>query len=239
MPSLESAVLYFVNTLKLLYITLLFFCALPLRGYVMDNTKKGYFIAADASSVFSDGYVGLKGREEYNEAVSHVFDLMRASYTLFNTGSFGPSLFLSITIFEEVAKVRTRMWDGERKNVKRGKDPLFSHQKKHKISVDPLYLSAERLISAIGNERLQEIFKGYESGDYSSLREDSLYFARNIEGLHIPAKVIGLRLAAEHLLMAIELFCEIFWGTTGEASIICDGTDDLFVLVADVLKRSD
>ena len=225
--------------LNLSYIAFFFSCALPLLEYIMDNTKKGYFIAADASSVFSDEYVGLQGREEYNAAVSHVFDLIQASYTLFNTGSFGPSLFLSITIFEEVAKVRTRMWDGERKNVKRGKDPLFSHQKKHKISVDPLYLSAERLIDAIGNERLQEIFKGYESGAYSSLREDSLYFARSTKGLHIPARVISFRLAAEHLLMAIELFCEIFWGTTGEASVICDGTDDLFVLVADALKRSD
>lgn len=198
-------------------------------------------MAADASSVFSDDYVGLPNREEYNAAIAHVSDLIKASYTLFITDSFGPSLFLSITIFEEIAKIRTRAWEcsREKKNVKRGKDPLFSHQKKHNISVDPLYLSAERLISAVGSERLQEIFTGYESGNYSSLRETSLYFSRNANGLHIPAKVIDLRLAAEHLLMAIELFCEIFWGMTGEASIICDATDEFFLVVAEELKGRD
>lgn len=203
--------------------------------------KKGYFIAGEASSVFSADYVGLKSREEYNSAIAHVSDLIKASYTLFITDSFGPSLFLSITILEEIAKIRTRALQGsqEKTNVKRGKDPLFNHQKKHKISVDPLYLSADRLVNAVGSERLQEIFTGYESGNYSSLRETSLYFSRNANGLQIPAQVINLRLAAEHLLMAIELFCEIFWGMTGEASMICDATDELFSVVAEALKGSD
>lgn len=205
------------------------------------HTKKGYFIAVDASSVFSDDYVGLKNHEEYNAAIAHVSDLIKASYTLFITDSFGPSLFLSITILEEIAKIRTRAWEGsrEKQNVKRGKDPLFNHQKKHKISVDPLYLGAERLVNAVGSGRLQAIFTGYESGNYSSLRETSLYFSRNANGLQIPAKVIDLRLAAEHLLMAIELFCDIFWGMTGEASMICDATDEFFLVVAEALKGSD
>lgn len=205
------------------------------------QTKKGYFLAAEASSVISDGYVGLKNREEYNSAISHVSDLIKASYTLFITDSFGPSLFLSITILEEIAKIRTRAWEGsqEKTNVKRGKDPLFNHSKKHRISVDPLYLRAERLVNAVGSERLQEIFTGYESGNYSSLRETSLYFSRDVNGLQIPAKVIDLRLAAEHLLMVIELFCDIFWGMTGEASMICDATDELFLVVAEALKGSN
>lgn len=203
--------------------------------------KKGFIIAAEASSVISDGYIGLYGRDDYNGAVSHVYDLIKASYLLFINDSLGPSLFLSITIFEEVAKIRTRTWfqERERKSVKRGKDPLFNHQKKHKISVDSLYLRAERLTSSVGSERLQEILEGYASGAYSSLREESLYFTRNSKGLHIPAEFISLRLAAEHLLIAIELFCDIFWGTTGEASVICDRTNELFLVVVEVLERSD
>jgi AbiV family abortive infection protein len=203
--------------------------------------KRGFHIAHEASLVVSDEYTGLHGREEYNAAVAHVCDLIRASYTLFITGSFAPSLFLSITIFEEIAKIKAghmRAWGDGRERVKRGKDPLFHHGKKHKISVDPIYLIGDRIANSIGAERAKEIFDGYESGKYSSLREESLYFARTKKGLHIPAKNINLSLAAEHLLIAIEIFTDEFWGVTAEASEICDTTDGLYLEVEAVLKSS-
>lgn len=203
--------------------------------------KKGYHIAHAASLVVSDEYTGLHGRYEYNAAVAHVCDLIRASYSLFKNGSFAPSLFLSITIFEEIAKIKAghmRAWGDERKKVKRGKDPLFNHGKKHKISVDPIYLIGDRIANSIGSERAKEIFEGYESGKYSSLREESLYFARTNKGLHIPAKSIGMRLSAEHLLIAIEIYSDEFWGMTAEASEICDTTDELYSEVEAILKAS-
>ena len=82
------------------------------------------------------------------------------------------------------------------------------------------------------------MFEGYESGKYSSLREESLYFARTNKGLHIPAENIDLRLAAEHLLIAIEIYSDEFWGMTAEASVICDTTDDLYLAIEAVLKSS-
>ncbi len=203
--------------------------------------KKGYRIAHEASLVVSDEYTGLHGREEYNSAVGHVCDLIRASYTLFINGSYAPSVFLSITIFEEIAKIKAghmRAWGEDREKVKRGKDPLFHHGKKHKISVDPIYLIGNRIANSIGAERAKEIFDGYESGNYSSLREESLYFARDTNGLHIPAQSIGLCLAAEHLLIAIEIFSDEFWGMTAEASEICDTTDKLYADVESLLKGS-
>ncbi|MGL5101947.1 MAG: AbiV family abortive infection protein [Plesiomonas sp.] len=203
--------------------------------------KKGYHIAHEASLITSDEYTGLHGREEYNAAVAHICDLIRASYTLFMNGSYAPSLFLSITVFEEVAKIKAghmRAWGGEREKVKRGKDPLFNHGKKHKITVDPIYLIGDRIANSIGAERAQEIFESYESGKYSSLREESLYFARTNKGLHIPAKSIDLRLAAEHFLIAVEIYSDEFWGMTAEASEICDTTDELYSEIEDVLKSS-
>jgi len=68
--------------------------------------KKGFHLAHEASLVVSDEYTGLHDREEYNAAVAHVSDLIRASYTLFVNGSFVPSLFLTITVFEEIAKIK-------------------------------------------------------------------------------------------------------------------------------------
>lgn len=203
--------------------------------------KKGFRIAHDASLIVSEEYTGLHGRDEYNAAVAHVCELIRASYNLFRNGNFAPSLFLSITVFEEIAKIKAghmRAWDGERKKVKRGKDPLFNHGKKHKISVDPIYLTNNRITNSIGDERAKEIFDGYESGKHSSLREESLYFSRTDKGLHIPSEKISPSMAAEHLLIAIEIFSDEFWGMTAEASEICDTTDRIYAEIETELKSS-
>jgi hypothetical protein len=71
--------------------------------------KKGYEIAHEASLKTSDEYTGSHGSEEYNAAIAHVCDLIRASYSLFLNGSFAPSLFLSITVFEEIAKTKSEI----------------------------------------------------------------------------------------------------------------------------------
>jgi AbiV family abortive infection protein len=193
--------------------------------------KKGFHIAHEASLVISDEYTGLHGIDEYNATVAHVCELIRASYALYRNASFAPSLFLSITAFEEIAKIKAghmRSYGDERTKVKRGKDPLFNHGKKHKISVDPIYLIGDRISNSIGVARSNEIFNGYDSGQYSSLREESLYFSRTDKGLHIPSEKIDQTLAAEHLLIAIEIFSDEFWGMTAEASEICDTTNALY-----------
>ncbi len=201
----------------------------------------GHHIAYKASLTVSDGYTGLHSRDEYNAAIIHIFDLIKASYTLLVTGSSALSLFVSITVFEEIAKVhaghmRSRDELEEKKKVKRTKDPLFNHNKKHRIAVDPLFLTSKRLYDSIGEDRLKDIISNYETGKYSLLREQSLYFSRTSEKLHIPSKFVSDRLSAEHLLIAIELFGEIFWGMTKVATIASDETDDIFVKVAEILN---
>lgn len=202
----------------------------------------GHHIAYEASLLVSDGYIGLHSRDEYNAAIMHIFDLIKASYTLLVADSAAPSLFLSITVFEEIAKVhaghmRSRGELETKQRVKRSKDPLFNHSKKHRISIDPLFLSSERLYHSIGKKRVEEIITNYQVGKYSSLREESLYFSRNNEGLHIPSKAININLSAEHLLIAIELFNDLFWGMTAVASIAGDETDEIFLRVAKILNQ--
>jgi len=68
--------------------------------------KKGFHLAHDASVVVSDEYIGLLSKDEYNAAVGHVNDLIKASCLLFKSHSYAPSVFLSITIFEEIAKIK-------------------------------------------------------------------------------------------------------------------------------------
>ena len=172
--------------------------------------KQSFHYTADAARVISDDYIGLMDRDEYNSAIMHVKELINAANVLFMAKSYAPSVFLSITIFEEIAKIKSghmRSWGQEIKQVRRSKDPLFQHVKKHKI------------------------FRKYQTGEYSNFREESLYFARCKNKLHIPSQQFDIKLSAEHLLVAIEMFSDEFWGVTAEASTICDTTDAIYIEV--------
>ena len=204
--------------------------------------KKGYHFAYDASKVISDGYIGLLDRDEYNTAISHVYELLNSSVVLFFAKHFAPSVFISITVFEEIAKIKSghmRSWSEGKKEVRRNKDPLFQHAKKHKIAVDPIYLLGDKLGNSIGKERAEEFFAKYESGEYSALREQSLYFARDKQELHIPSQKIDNTLAAEHLLVALEIFSDEFFGVTAEASEISDKADALYAEVEHQFKTAN
>lgn len=178
-----------------------------------------------ASEIKSSGYIGLQNRDEFNSAAKQTSDLILAAYILFSNCLYGPSVFMAITSFEELAKVKAghmRSWNKGNLDVKRSQDPLFSHLDKHQIAVDPILLIGKRLESSLGRERAEEIFQKYESGEYSKLRETSLYFSRDQQGLKLPASEISSCLAIEHLLLAIEMFDDYFDFMTEEASSFCN-----------------
>lgn len=129
--------------------------------------KKGYHIAYDASQIYSEDYIGLINKDGYNAAVSHIYDLIRAAYTLFIAQYFAPCLFLTITIFEEIAKIKAghNRHKAQLKKVKYSKDPLFNHNKKHKIAIDPIYLIGDKIANSIGKQRADEFFHKYENGE--------------------------------------------------------------------------
>ena len=198
-------------------------------------------LAQSASVVTSAGYSGLHSRDEFNAAGDHIAGLIRASYALYRERHFAPSLFLSITTFEETAKVKAghmRSWDGTSKTVKRSNDPLFKHPDKHKIAVDPILLVSGRLAKSIGLERVKEIFTKYEVGEYSTLREDSLYFSRNQSGLHLPSELVTKRMSAEHLLIAIEIFDNYFDFFTAEVSQMCVGVNKIYSQIEESINES-
>ncbi|NRD31002.1 AbiV family abortive infection protein [Shewanella sp. DC2-4] len=201
--------------------------------------KQSFHYTADAAKVISDDYIGLMDSAEYNSAIMHVKELINAANVLFMSKSYAPSVFLSITIFEEIAKIKSghmRSWGQEIKQVKRSKDPLFQHIKKHKIALNDIYLISDRLKNSMGKERAEEFFRKYQTGEYSIFREESLYFARCKNKLHIPSHQFDVKLSAEHLLVAIEMFSDEFWGVTAEASTICDTTDAIYIEVEKQLK---
>lgn len=201
----------------------------------------GVRLTDEASLVRSAEYTGLHGREEFNAAGLHVRDLILSAYTLLKAGFHGPSLFLSITSLEELAKVKaghTRSWGTGATDVKRGKDPLFSHPDKHKIALDSIALLGKRVEASLGRERILEIIRAYADGRHSWLRETALYFSRDQKSLKLPSVEISAAMAAEHLLIALEVFYEYFIGWTAEVSVACNELDQLYSQVDELYKSS-
>lgn len=205
---------------------------------VCSNTMKGMIsarLAQTASEIKSSGYIGLQSQDEFNDTAKHISDLIRSAYILFTNRFYGPCVFISITSFEELAKVKAghmRSWNKGIPVVKRSKDPLFNHSDKHKIAVDPILLIGKRLKSSLGRDRVESIFQKYETGEYSHLRETSLYFSRDQQGLKLPSTEISGKLAAEHLLLAIEMFDDYLDFMTEEVYLLCRDLNQIYSEIA-------
>jgi len=192
-----------------------------------------------AWNVRSTDYVGLKNRDEFNAAAGHARDLIVSASQLLGFGQHAPAMFLAITAFEEIAKIKAghaRSYGHPVSDVKRNKDPLFKHSDKHKIAVDPILLIGTRLANTIGKSRVEEIFARYADGSLSRLRERSLYFSRDSSGLKLPAAEISPREAMEHILIAIEIFDDYFDFMTAEVSVACEQLNAVFDSVAERYK---
>jgi AbiV family abortive infection protein len=198
-------------------------------------------LIVESCAVRSPDYTGLHDRGEFNAAAGHVRDLVVESIILLRAGAHARSLFLAVTAFEELAKIKVghmRSQGRTTTDVKRGKDPLFNHASKHKIAFDPVLLIGKRLANSIGADRVREIFALYAGGTYSALRERSLYFSRGGDGLKLPSVEVTLTLAAEHVLIAIEAFDDFFDFMTQGVSEMCEQLNGLYPEVEGVYRRS-
>ena len=194
-----------------------------------------------AWNVRSSEYTGLHNRDEFNAAALHVCELILSSWELLRLGRHAPAMFLTITAFEEIAKIKAghaRSWGHAVSDVKRSKDPLFSHTTKHKIALDPVLLIGSRLENTIGKSAVESIFARYADGSLSVIRERSLYFSRDNNCLRLPSTEISLRDTIEHLLIAIEMFDDYFNYLTAEASAACVQLNELFPMLAERYKAT-
>lgn len=190
-----------------------------------------------ACSTRSANLLGIFTCEEYEAAVQHVASLIRAAHVLLMADHHAVCLFLAITTFEETAKIRTANHRTRYSNApltKRGKDPLFSHSKKHLIAFDPVLLIGDRLANSIGESRIKQIFSS--SSSLFELRESCLYFSRDNSGMKVPSTEISKATAIEHLLIAVEMHVDAFWGMTDNCTEICKSLDLLYPELERILK---
>lgn len=168
----------------------------------------------------------IESVEDFNKCVDHVIQLVKDSFMLFQIKSFSTSLFLSIAVIEEVAKIHMGLYTTKQAVVK--KDPLKDHKRKQIMGSNYTISMGERLVNAIGMERLEEIYSMSCSGQLKDLREKSIYCDYEDDGLMIPHEYINEQFSKDILLFAIESFDDNLVGYTRHSMERSKITDRIF-----------
>ena len=165
---------------------------------------------------------------EFNSACDHIAQLLDDSSTMLERESHGTSTFLAITALEETAKVHMGLYRRSSNDVKRSKDPLYSHEQKHRIALGPTVAMGSRLQAAIGEHRMHKLIELAGSGGFIPLREASLYVQQVGDLLHTPLEVTPRQVAREVLLLAVEAFDDALVGYTEHTYSLGAKTDSIF-----------
>lgn len=175
-----------------------------------------------------------KTLEQFNDACEHITQLLQDASLLLDSGSHATSAFLSISALEETAKVHMGMYRRSAIPLKRSKDPLYKHGRKHELALGPTVAMGSRLQAAIGDERMRELIELGRTGGLVSLRESSLYVEQRGELLQVPSEAIAPKASRELLLLAIECFDDAVVGYTNRTFELSEKTYALFLKWASV-----
>ncbi|MGN0178943.1 MAG: AbiV family abortive infection protein [Monoglobaceae bacterium] len=175
----------------------------------------------------------IKSKNEFNKCIEHLFQLITAAYTLYMSEAFPSSVFLSITVIEEVAKIHMGIYaKSSDKYVK--KDKLRDHETKEIIGANCTIYMSERIKKAIDTEKLETIFELAYSGKLKELREKSIYCEFKDGKIVIPHDIINKEFSKNMLLFAIESFDDNLVGYTNYSMDISKKTGILFDKVANI-----
>jgi AbiV family abortive infection protein len=184
--------------------------------------KSSYWIINELTEISSEKLKGFKDQNEFAETLKHIENLIENSFLLFRNKFFSQSLFLTITAFEEISKTEVCIFRGfsEKPNVKRSKDGLFNHKTKHLIASNEIFFKYTKAEKLFGKEKILEIQKKLENGNFIKLREESLYFESTKNGVKLPNKIITELDSRLTLFLCIELFEDRFLGLSKDADLI-------------------
>lgn len=178
----------------------------------------------------SDFYVNTE--EQFNKGIDHICQLITDAYVLYINNAFSSSLFLSIAVIEEVAKMHMGMYI-KPSNQYTKKDKLRDHRTKEIIGANYTICMGERIKKVMDANKLERIFEMAYSGKLKSLREKSIY-CECIDGkLVIPNDVIDKELSKNMLLFAVESFDDNLVGYTEHSIQVSSKTDEIFENVAE------
>lgn len=194
------------------------------------------FRSAMESSISVDGDLFLESTSEFNDCLDHIVQLINDSVVLYESGSYSTSVFLSISVIEEIGKTEIACYrfiiPGVKEKIRR--DPLKDHETKEILgSRSGTIAMGSRLNKAIGDNQINEIMQLSCSGGLKRMRESSLYWDRVDGKIKIPEDRFDKEFARALLLYAIESFDDALIGYTEYSFQIDNETDLLFERVAD------
>lgn len=178
---------------------------------ILDVIEKG--------SIFN-----IKSADEFNKCVFHIVKLIEDSYLMYVHGSFSTSVFLSITVVEEVAKTHVGIYV---KHPPINKDKLTNHIFKHNIGASPVFPIWNRLDSIIGSDNVEHMLSMSKGKEFMDLRSKSLYLDYYDDSLHMPRDKISKKISRELLCFAIEAFDDALVGYTDYSMEISSITDKI------------
>lgn len=181
------------------------------------------------SAALEVGQKFISSLDEFDLACGHIAQLLEDASTLLGAGSHSTATFLAITAIEEIAKTHIGMFRNSGHAIKRSKDPLYRHQDKHRMAVGPTVLMGERIVKALGTDRLHELVGMAKSGKLVELRETALYISQSATGLQSPATAVNRATARELLLLAVEVFDDSLVGYSNYTFALSAQTDKIFL----------
>jgi len=176
----------------------------------------------------------IQSVDEFNKAIEHIVQQLSDAYILYENNSFSSSVFMSITVCEEVAKAHLgSFFDGTIANGK-SKNIFRDHKTKHILSAMPTVPMGSRLEKAIGKTELKKMMNMAHNSGFVQLRESALYFQREKGTLIVPSDKIDKKTARSILLFALEVFDDALVGITTYSMEIDKKTDAIFNKLAKV-----
>ena len=181
---------------------------------------------SELSNIKSDKLTEFNNVEAYEKCLLHIEQLINSSILLYKNKFYNQSLFITITVIEEIAKAEVCLYRGigkdVKKNVKRRKDGLYNHKSKHIVSANEITFRFLKSEKRIGKNRVNDILNKLNNGTYTQIRESCLYF-ENINGIcNTPQGRFTDFDARDLLLISIELFEDRLFGAYLKTDIITD-----------------
>ena len=176
----------------------------------------------------------VTNKDDFNRGCLHIVNLIKDSYLLYSNDSFATSVFLSITIIEEVTKLHIGLYRKKPLEIEareRKVDGLFNHKKKHILaSIETIKMST-RLNETISDDIIEKFINQSQNGDLLSLRETALYCDVVESKFMVPIDVIDKSLARVMLLIAIEVWDDSLVGYSKLSQKLSEQTDQIFELL--------
>lgn len=168
----------------------------------------------------------IRTKDDFNKSLQHIMQLISDAYMLYINKSFSTSLFLAITVIEEIGKIHMGLFIDASTPPKN--DPLRNHVSKQKIASNYTISLGSRLHTAIGEKRVEELLELAYAGKFMELRNSALYCDCKDDNFVIPADSISKTLSKEMLLFAIESFDDNLVGYTDYSMELSNQTDSIF-----------